>query len=51
LVLDLDASIVITHSETEQAAPTFKGTFGFHPMLAFCDNTGEFAPAKRPKSS
>jgi hypothetical protein len=46
LVLDLDASIVITHSETEQAAPTFKGTFGFHPMLAFCDNTGEFLAAK-----
>jgi Transposase DDE domain group 1 len=46
LVLDLDASIVITHSEKEQAAPTFKGTFGFHPMLAFCDNTGEFLSAK-----
>jgi hypothetical protein len=42
LVLDLDASIVIAHSEKEQAAPTFKGTFGYHPMLAFCDNTGEF---------
>ena len=42
LVIDLDASIVISHSEKEQAAPTFKGTFGYHPMLAFCDNTGEF---------
>lgn len=42
LVIDLDASIVIAHSEKEQAAPTFKGTFGYHPMLAFCDNTGEF---------
>jgi hypothetical protein len=42
LVIDLDASVVICHSEKEQAAPTFKGTFGFHPMLAFCDNTGEF---------
>ena len=42
LVLDLDASIVIAHSEKQEAAPTFKGTFGFHPMLAFCDNTGEF---------
>jgi hypothetical protein len=41
-VIDLDASIVIAHSEKEQAAPTFKGTFGYHPMLAFCDNTGEF---------
>ena len=45
LVIDLDASIVICHSEKEQAAPTFKKTFGYHPMLAFCDNTGEFLAA------
>ena len=45
LVIDLDASIVVCHSEKEQAAPTFKKTFGFHPMLAFCDNTGEFLAA------
>jgi hypothetical protein len=41
LVLDLDATIVICHSEKEQAAPTFKGTFGYHPMLVYLDNTGE----------
>ena len=45
LVIDLDATIVICHSEKEQAAPTFKHTFGYHPMLAFCDNTGEFLAA------
>src|SRR4051794_34402083 len=45
LVIDLDASIVVCHSEKEQAAPTFKRTFGYHPMLAFCDNTGEFLAA------
>jgi hypothetical protein len=45
LVIDLDASIVVCHSEKEQAAPTFKKSFGFHPMLAFCDNTGEFLSA------
>ena len=45
LVIDLDASIVVCHSEKEQAAATFKKTFGFHPMLAFCDNTGEFLAA------
>jgi hypothetical protein len=45
LVIDLDASIVICHSEKEHAAPTFKRTFGYHPMLAFCDNTGEFLAA------
>jgi DDE family transposase len=42
LVIDLDATVVIAHSEKEQATPTFKKTFGFHPMLAFCGNTGEF---------
>jgi Transposase DDE domain group 1 len=45
LVIDLDASVVVCHSEKEQAAPTFKKSFGFHPMLAFCDNTGEFLAA------
>lgn len=42
LVVDLDATIVVCHSEKEQAAPTFKRTFGYHPLLAFCDNTSEF---------
>jgi hypothetical protein len=41
LVIDLDATIVIAHSDKEQAAPTFKHTFGYHPLLGFCDNTGE----------
>jgi len=35
LVIDLDASIVVCHSEKELAAPTVKRTFGYHPMLAF----------------
>jgi hypothetical protein len=42
LVLDVDASIVECHSEKEQAAATFKSSFGYHPILAFCDNSGEF---------
>jgi hypothetical protein len=29
LVLDIDASIVVCHSEKEQATPTWKHTFGF----------------------
>jgi hypothetical protein len=45
LVIDLEASVVVCHSEKEQAAPTFKKTFGYDPMLAFCDNTGEFLAA------
>jgi hypothetical protein len=42
LVIDIDASIVLAHSEKERAAATFKGTFGYHPILAFLDNSGEF---------
>ena len=42
VVLDVDATIVIAHSEKEQAAPTFKKTFGFHPLGVWCDNTTEF---------
>ncbi|SPT60530.1 Uncharacterised protein [Actinomadura madurae] len=43
--LDLDATIVIAHSEKQQAAPTWKKTFGFHPLCSFIDHgpggTGE----------
>jgi hypothetical protein len=38
VVVDLDATIVIAHSEKEQAAPTWKKTFGFHPMTAWADH-------------
>lgn len=41
LVIDLDASVVICHSEKEQAAPTFKHSFGYHPIFGFLDNTNE----------
>jgi hypothetical protein len=41
LVIDIDASVVICHSEKEQAAPTFKHTFGYHPIFGFLDNTNE----------
>jgi hypothetical protein len=41
LVLDMDASIVVCHSEKESAAPTFKHTFGYHPLFCFLDNTRE----------
>ena len=41
LVLDLDATLVTCHSDKEQAAATYKGGFGFHPLLCFLDNTGE----------
>jgi hypothetical protein len=41
LVIDEDATIVIAHSEKQSAAATFKHTFGFHPVLAFCDSSNE----------
>lgn len=40
-VIRLDASIVLAHSDKQQAGPTFKKTFGFHPLTAWCDNTDE----------
>jgi hypothetical protein len=36
----LDASVVTCHSDKEFAEPSFKG-FGYHLLLAYCDNTGE----------
>ena len=45
LIVDLDATLVASHSEKEHAKPTFKRGFGFHPLCAFVDHgpggTGE----------
>jgi hypothetical protein len=45
LIIDVDATLVTAHSEKEQAAPTFKKGYGFHPIWAFVDHgidaTGE----------
>jgi hypothetical protein len=46
LVVDVDATLVIAHSENKQTAPTFKRGFGFHPLWAFVDHGGT-APASR----
>lgn len=40
-MLDIDASIVICHSEKQDATPTWKKTCGYHPLFCFLDNTGE----------
>ena len=40
-VIDIDATLVNAHSDKEQAAPTWKRGFGFHPLLAYLDATGE----------
>ena len=36
--VDIDATIVLAHSEKEKAAPTWKKTYGFHPLAAFADH-------------
>ncbi len=41
LVIDVDATLIGAHSEKEGAAGTFKGSFGFHPLLAFLDGSRE----------
>ncbi len=41
IVIRLDASIVIAHSDTELADRTFTKTVGHHPLTAWCDTTGE----------
>ena len=52
IVLDVDATIVVTHSEKEHAAPTYKRTFGYHPIGVWCDNTEEFLAASlRPDNA
>src|SRR5690606_4370666 len=49
LIIDIDATLVTAHSEKEQAKPTYKRGFGFHPLMAFIDHgpdgTGEAAAA------
>lgn len=37
LLIDFDATISLAHSEKENAAATWKHTFGFHPLLAYLD--------------
>lgn len=40
-VIDIDATLVNAHSDKQHAAPTWKRGFGFHPLLAYLDATGE----------
>lgn len=40
-VIDIDGTLVGSHSDKEHAAPTYKKGFGFHPLNAYLDATGE----------
>ena len=46
VTIDLDATLITAHSEKDVAAGTFKGGYGFAPMLAYCDETGEALAAE-----
>jgi hypothetical protein len=41
IVIDLDATVITSASKKAGAAVTFKKTFGFHPLAAWCANTTE----------
>ena len=41
IVIDVDATLITAHSEKDGAAGTFKGGFGFHPLLAYLDESHE----------
>ena len=41
IVIDIDATLVNAHSEKEGAAVNYRSGFGFHPILAYLDETHE----------
>ncbi|WP_233507031.1 IS1380 family transposase [Spongiactinospora gelatinilytica] len=43
VIVDLDATIVVSHSDKQHAAPTWKKSYGFHPMTAFADHQDDSA--------
>jgi Transposase DDE domain group 1 len=38
IIADIDATLVTAHSDKEQAAPTWKKGWGFHPLTVFADH-------------
>jgi hypothetical protein len=41
LTIDVDATLISSHSEKELAAGNYKGGYGFHPLMAYADQTRE----------
>src|SRR3954454_9309357 len=41
IIVDIDATLITSHSDKDGAAGTFKRGFGFHPLLAYLDETRE----------
>ncbi len=48
LILDIDASLLTAHSEKEGAAGTYKGGFGFFPLLCYLETGEPLAGSLRP---
>jgi Transposase DDE domain group 1 len=40
-IIDFDSTLIRTRADKEDARPTYKGTFGHHPLLAMVAQTGE----------
>ena len=40
-VIDIDGTLIGSHSDKQGAAPNYKRGFGFHPLVAYLDATGE----------
>ena len=41
IVIDIDGTLLDAHSDKQDATPTYKRGFGFYPILAYLDETGE----------
>jgi hypothetical protein len=49
LTIDVDATLITSHSEKEGAAGNYKGGYGFHPLHVYADETREaLAAVLRP---
>jgi hypothetical protein len=48
LTIDIDATLITSHSEKECAAGNYKRGYGFHPLHACCDETREALGVIRP---
>jgi len=43
--IDLDATLLVAHSDKDRAAGNWRGGFGFHPMLAYSTQARRRSPA------
>jgi Transposase DDE domain group 1 len=41
VTVDIDATLIGSHSDKDGAAGNFKGGYGFHPMMVYLDESGE----------